>query len=247
MATDLSKEQLLGELGLSKNDSKVYLTLLKDGPNTVTVISKKSGVHRANVYGTLERLKVKGLVSEYVEQMKRIFRGAEPSILITLLQEKELKLKALLPQFMLEHQLSQKNSVVEVYESISAIRNIFQHYLDLRENIYAFGIPKIAIDLVGDYFQNVIHKKRAQQKQWMYHLYNSNAVERIKFLNTLPYTEARYLDTEFNSPVATVICGDELSIMSLNADKCILVVIRIKEMAEIYQKYFQVLWAKAQK
>ncbi|RLE45719.1 MAG: TrmB family transcriptional regulator, partial [Candidatus Methanomethylicota archaeon] len=39
-------EQVLREMGLSKNEIKVYLTLLKLGSANVGDITKKSGVHR---------------------------------------------------------------------------------------------------------------------------------------------------------------------------------------------------------
>lgn len=244
MATNLVKEELLAELGLSKNDSLVYLTLLREGHSTPTTISKKSGIFRANVYGSLERLKVKGLVSEINEDKKRFFQASNPNALLTLLKEKELRLKSLLPELILDHQLAQKNEV-EVYNNIAALRNLFHHYLDLGDDIYCYGVPKIAVNLVGEYFQNVIHKKRAQQKQWMYHIYNSDAKERINFLNKLPYTKARSLPPEFDCPVATIICGDEMSINLFQENKCTIIVIRNKEIANVYQKYFQVLWNKA--
>ncbi len=244
MATNLIKEELLAELGLSKNDSLVYLTLLREGKNNPTVISKKSGIFRANVYGSLERLKVKGLVSEINEDKKRFFQASNPNALLTLLKEKELRLKSILPELVLDHQLAQKNEV-EVYNNIAALRNLFHHYLELGDDIYSYGVPKIAVNLVGEYFQNVIHKKRAQQKQWMYHIYNSDAKERVNYLNSLPYTKTRSLPPEFDCPVATVICGDEINIAHYKKDKCMIIVIKNKDIANAYKKYFQVLWNKA--
>ncbi len=240
-----SKEEMLEELGLTKNDSKVYLTLLREGTSTITTIAKKSGLYRPNVYGAIDRLKSRGLVSEYIENTSRKFKAADPSALAAVLQEKELKLKSILPQFHLDYQLSDKNNLVEVYEGVAAIRSLFQHYVELGESIYDFGVPQIAVSLLGEYYQNVIHQKRVQKKQWMYHIYNSDAKERIKFLNKLPYTEAKYLHPEFNFPVATRICGKEISITHY-AKNPMTIVIRSAEMAEAYRKYFAILWEKAQ-
>ena len=245
MDQDIPKEQLLSELGLSKNDSKIYLTLLKHGPSTVTIIPKQSGIHRANVYSALERLRNKGLASDVIQKDKKLFGPADPSLLINLLQEKEMKLRAMLPQFSLDYSISQKENTVEVYNGAAAFRNLFLHYLEVGKNIYAFGIPEGSVSVVGEYFQNTIHKRRAKNKQWMYHIYNSAATDRMKFLNTLPYTNARHLPKEYDIPVITLVCGDEVAIVSVKEHKPTIVIIHNKDMAEAYQKYFMILWEKA--
>ena len=56
-------EHILKELGLTHLEIKLYKFLLLDGPNHAGLISRKTGVHRRNVYDALERLIQKGLVS----------------------------------------------------------------------------------------------------------------------------------------------------------------------------------------
>lgn len=234
----------LEDCGLSKNDAKVYLTLLHEGASSATVISKKSGLFRSNVYMALERLKEEGLVSEMFAEKKRLFQASDPSVLQTIIDEKRVRLQNIIPQLKIDHKLANKQ-MVEVLKGASALRNIFKHYVDLKKDIFAFGIPKHTVDVIGRIFQtDFIHKNRAENKQWMYHIYNSDALDRIKFLNTLPYTKACHLDPEFDCPVMTIVCGDEMSITSLDGDVTI-VVIRNKELALVYKKYFDVLWEKA--
>ncbi len=242
-----SKEGILQELGLSKNDARVYTTLLQESANTISAIAKRSGIHRANVYDAMSRLKSKGLLAESTKNGKKAFKAANPASLINLLHEKELKLNEVLPQFKLDYHMSENSNMVEVYEGAAAIRNVFQHCVEIKEDIYAFGLPKNIIHLIGEHFQNAIHKKRAKQKQWMYHIYNSDATKRMKFLNTLPYTKARALSPAFDCPVTTVVCGDQVCVMSIDSDKPTIIIIRNKEMAKAYQKYFQILWEKTRK
>lgn len=56
-------EKALGDVGLSKNEVKVYVALSKIGQATANKIVGNSKVHRTNVYDTLDRLVEKGLVS----------------------------------------------------------------------------------------------------------------------------------------------------------------------------------------
>ena len=47
-------EDILEEIGLSPNEAKIYTTLLGLGLSTVTSISNKCKLHRANVYDSLK-------------------------------------------------------------------------------------------------------------------------------------------------------------------------------------------------
>lgn len=54
--------ETLQQLGLAKNEARIYQTLLQRGEMAVGEIANKSGVHRRNVYDSLNRLVEKGLV-----------------------------------------------------------------------------------------------------------------------------------------------------------------------------------------
>ena len=56
-------EKQLEELGLTKNETKVYLVLLELGLTTTSAIIKRAGINTSKVYESLERLLKKGLVS----------------------------------------------------------------------------------------------------------------------------------------------------------------------------------------
>ena len=209
-----------------------------------TEISKNSKLHRANVYDSIEKLKKKGLVNYIKKNNKTHYQASDPNSFLNLLKEKELAFKGILPQLKLNYKLSSQKSSVEIYEGVAAIRNLMKHYLEKKEDIYDYGVPKIAVQLIGKFSQDYIHKQRAKQKQWMYHIYNSDAKERIKYLNTIPYTKAKYLPQEYDSPVTTRICGNEVSITHYSENP-ITIIIRNKQMAKSYKNYFKILWKKA--
>ena len=55
---------MLSELGLTQNEIKIYLALLDIGESLAGTIAENSGIHRRNVYDSLERLIKKGFVSK---------------------------------------------------------------------------------------------------------------------------------------------------------------------------------------
>jgi len=246
--------QILEDLGLTKNESKVYVSLLKLGSGTVTQIAQDSGIHRVNVYDSLKKLKERHLivVSENKKE-KTIFNPSPPNFLMSIWKEKEIQLQKIIPQLEIEHQLSKQNVSAQVYYGHDFIRNMFIRFLEKKEPIYDLGIPKFVLEQMsshgmdGKFFQEQIHKRRAGQKQWMYHIYNSDATERIKFLNGLPYTKARCLPKEYDQTVTTIICGDELDyqIFSTTGEKPMIISIRSKEVVDAFKKYFFLIWEKA--
>jgi len=126
-----------------------------------------------------------------------------------------------------------------------AIRMLFNHLLEYNDSIPIYGIPKEAPEMVASWILH-FHKKRVGLKISMPHIYNEDAKERRDFLNKMEYTEARYLPKEYNSPVSTIICGDEVLLVHWFGGPLTVQIIN-KKIADSYKKYFDIIWALATK
>lgn len=240
------KEETLIELGLSKNESKVYLSLLELGLTNVGKIADVSKIHRTNIYDSLDKLTRKGLASVILKNGFRLYEASDPEALSTILEEKQRKLSAILPELLLSKQLAKGKSEVQIYEGLTAVKQLLDSMLQKRKAINVFGAPKIAPELFGSFIQQ-FHKKRALLKVQMNHIYNTDAVERGKYLNTIPFTHCKFLPEKVNSPVATNICGDEVFMILFNKEPKNNMCIRIKNplIAQSYQNYFDFMWETA--
>ena len=242
---NLDKEKALEKVGLSQNESKIYIALLDLGLSTATKIAEKSKVHRTNVYDCLEKLKEKGLVSFITKNDKKYFQASDPKTLVNVLREKEDTLNEVLPQLILSQQFSKSDQFAQIFEGVKAVQNILDHFLDLNEPRFAYGAPKVASEVLGPFIQHY-HKRRLEKNLSMKMIYNSDAKDRISYLNSLPLTESRYLLPEYDSPAETSICGDEVVIVIWsNKPSCIQ--IKSSAVAKAYKKYFDILWCHAQK
>lgn len=94
--------QALSDIGLTSSESKIYLSLVTSGPRPATDISKTTGIHRANVYSTLNRLSRRGLVTTSKLDKHVLFSANSPNVLLTLLKEKEESIKSVIPQLVLQ-------------------------------------------------------------------------------------------------------------------------------------------------
>jgi len=236
---------ILIDIGLSSNEVKIYVALLELGGANVTQISIKSKVHRTNVYDSLQKLAEKGIVSQVMQENIKFFEATDPKNFITLLREKEMRLSSVLPQLsLLKNSVEERGDVV-MYKGIKAFRNFLGSLLDFKETILMIGIPKNAVEIIGPWI-NLFHKERIRKKIEIKHLYNENAKERIRYLNSLDYTKARYLPKAFDSPSTTNICGDTIS-MVIWGKEIKIIIIRNRGIADAYKRYFDVLWRRAKR
>ncbi len=84
----------LTELGLTKNETKVFRALVRLGKASSSLVSKESGVSYSVIYNVLASLENKGLVKVIPEKGKK-FVPADPSVLKELIKKKRKSLDLL--------------------------------------------------------------------------------------------------------------------------------------------------------
>src|SRR3972149_7627374 len=99
--------QTLQELGLTKNEDTIYTKLLRLGPSTAGEITEGTGIHRRNVYDSLERLIQKGLVGFFSKKGRKYFQASDPRRFLDIIKEeneiqasKENLVNQILPQLL---------------------------------------------------------------------------------------------------------------------------------------------------
>ncbi|MDD4878068.1 MAG: helix-turn-helix domain-containing protein [Candidatus Nanoarchaeia archaeon] len=234
------EEHILMDLGMTLNEAKVYIALLEIGSSSVVGISKKCKIHRPNIYDSLQKLMEKGIVSVISTDDTKIYQASNPAFLELFWKEKELKLKSILPCLNSRFDMAKRRSFANIFEGINAIPKILYGLLKHNDEILVYGVPKVAPEMAKYFIMN-FHKIRIKQKVVMKHIYNFNAKERIKYLNSLPYTQAKYAPIEVESLVATHICGDEVALI-IWAENPKVIQIVDKDVADSYRTYFNLLW-----
>ncbi|MDO8555848.1 MAG: helix-turn-helix domain-containing protein [Nanoarchaeota archaeon] len=237
-------EALLEELGLSKNEAKVYLTLLETGLTTAGTIAKQAKIHRTNVYDALQRLTEKGIASYTIKDNEHYYEAADPHFLSNLLEEKQQRFHQILPELLLKKQLNKKTGSAQIYEGIKPLTSILNNHLTKEKTIYVLGAPKEAPSMMSTFLTH-FHKARIKKKILMKHIYNTDCKERAIYLKKMPYTEVRLLPEAYNSLVSTLICNDEVTLTLWSTQQPISIHIKSTEIAEAYKNYFELLYKTA--
>ncbi|QQG39052.1 MAG: hypothetical protein HYS32_01160 [Candidatus Woesearchaeota archaeon] len=238
-------EKELEYLGLTKNEVKVYLTLLKSGPSTAVDISKKGKMHRTNTYDSLTSLSDKGLVTYVLKGKVKYFQASDPRKIKVLLDEKEEAYKQILPELNSIKKIEATHEKVHIYEGVLGIKAVTDDILSEGKEVYTFGVPRDVSEKMKS-FVGIYHKRRIKAKMRQYHIYNQDARERIKFLNSLPYTKAAYLPKDYDSPVTTTVYAGKVAFF-IWSEPPFGILIESKRMAKSYKNYFDILWKFAKK
>ncbi|MFH1439484.1 MAG: helix-turn-helix domain-containing protein [Candidatus Woesearchaeota archaeon] len=236
-------EPILEDLGFSKNEAKAYLALLELGSATAGQVAEKSKVHRTNIYDALERMLERGVVSYTMVSNVKYFQATPPQNLFRLLKEKEERLTTVLPELLLKLQMSENKSEAHIFQGTKAFMDILHNFLNYNDPILCYGVPKEAPVMLKTQIPH-FHKKRLPLKIPMKHIYNHDASERISFLKSMKYTDAKCLPQKFDSNVSTNICGDEV-VISVWTKVPLIIQIKNKTLAESYKNYFNILWEAA--
>ncbi|NQU98660.1 hypothetical protein HQ533_04285 [Candidatus Woesearchaeota archaeon] len=235
-------EEDLRAIGLSKNEAKIYLALAELGSCSIGNIAKKIKIHRTNVYDAIEGLVKKGLASHIIKEKVKYFQITGPDNLLNMVKEKEAKVQAILPRLDLLNDMSIKNEA-QILEGLQAAKRVMDNFLSYKDTILVMGVSSNVADLMG-YFLTHYHTRRIKEKIMMKHIYNTDAHKRIKDLKNMKYTEVRILPSEYDSPVATNIVGDEVTLIHW-AKSPVIIRIKNKKIADSYKKYFDMLWNNA--
>lgn len=237
--------EILESIGLHKNEIAIYLDLIKNEGSSAHEISSRTKIHRSNVYDILEKLLKKGIVTQGIKDNKKIFYPIEPRNLLNYIKQKEYDLKKIIPEIeKIHHHISEPRKV-SMSEGIKSFRIILNNLLEKKQTIYVYGIPKGVKDIIGG-FLTEFHKNRMKEKILMKHIYNKEAQSRIKHLNKMEYTEAKYLPSDYDTTITTLVCGDVV-LLNFWEEPIFTITVTNQTIADSYKKYFDILWKHAKK
>jgi len=240
----MTLENTLSEAGLTKNEAKVYLALIKLGSANAAEITKHSHVHRVNVYDVLERLREKGLISTIMQAQKRIYEAANPKQLIQLLKQKEEAIALALPQLEQEFKSKKEKQQVHHFFGTEGVMRAYHMMMEQNETIYGIG----GSGLNRKYLQHrheMFNKERIKKKIGVKAIYYEFTRENKSLNSNEPYREFRYIPNKFKTIGMVDICGD-LTVNLLPIEGNIMaIVIENRIMADTYRKFFDFMWQYA--
>ncbi|MCK4650274.1 TrmB family transcriptional regulator [Candidatus Pacearchaeota archaeon] len=235
------KYELLEKIGLSPNESKCYVSLLKLGSASANEISRASGIHRVSVYDALRGLREKGLISQITKSNKLLFEAGNPEKINEIIKAKEDELsksKEIVPKLLNYFNSSNEKQEIHSFKGLAGIKTVLNEMLKSKTEILDFG-AEYKIKEFLPYGYSKWEKERRSKKIQM------RIIANIKFKPIkIPQTKIKYVPSEFNSSVSTYIFDNKVA-MVMWVDDPLGIIIESKDIYESYKNYFEYLWKTA--
>jgi len=238
-------EEYLREIGLSKNETKIYLALLELGPSTIGEISSKTKIHRRNVYDSVDQLKEKGFVSWTIKNNRKYFEAANPQRIADILNERKEKLLSILPQLINKRKNTKDSQNVRVYTGLEGRKLIFEDKLRYKSEQLVLGAHEPS-ERSNRYMVPLFHKKRIRKKIPLKMLFPENQIEAARRFRKLKYVKVRIIPNKFNSPIAINIYANKVAfLLDSGKESPLSILIEDKNLSNNFKNYFFTLWKTA--
>jgi len=248
----MEAEIMLEQLGLSKNEAKTYLTLLRLGSVPAGKLIKELGMHRAAVYNLLDLLIDKGLVHYVIQANRKYFEAQEPERLIELIEtkrnklnEQERELKNVIPELKAKRALSTEEQEGTVYKGKKGLKSIYEDILKYKNSeMKVMGATGRFKEIFHAYFIHW-HNRRVKKKINLKIIY-SESVKKEKREKELKLAEIRYLPDTNITPSTTIIYRDKVATI-LWSEIPMVFLMRSENVAESHKHFFNILWKEGKK
>ena len=238
---------LLRGIGLTENEIKVYLSLLKQGRMKTAQILHLTDISSGKVYETLDKLHKRGLVTlSRIDGVKQ-FQATNPKSLLSYvkeqqkeLEEKEREIKSFLPSLLALHPKEEVS--VNYLVGKRSIEPLIREELKKANTIYAMGIRGTKNSKYNNFWLHLLTELVDKKGKKALHLFSENTSEYYKKFQSFTYIEAKYVDSI--SPAAIDIIGNQVFIFSYG-EEMTCVHIKSEQIAKSFSSFFLSLWNQA--
>ena len=237
---------ILEDIGLTKSEIEIYISLLKLGSSKSGRITKEAGLHRSRVYESLNRLLEKGLVSYVIKNGIKYFEPTQPERLISyvddqknILNEKEKKVKELIVNIKREIGITRPEAEASILVGIEGYKTMRNDVLKTGKDLYLIG-GKGKENRILQYFFPNFNKMRIKNKiKW--HILFENELKN-KPITKLPLMECKFLPKGFTTPAVINVYGDRVVNVLWKGDYPLCFMVKNKDIADSYKRWFDIIW-----
>ena len=241
-------EPLFEQLGFTKNESAVYLALLKLGKSKSGAIVHEAKVSGGKIYETLAKLIDKGIVKTVIENGVKQFIANDPETLLVHLAEKEkflneqkTELIKVLPSLQSLKRFEADTEMVSMIKGMRGVTALVYRSLEAAKRIRIMGVRSSKNETFNRFWMHW-HERRVQIKKNARVIFSDKNTAYWNFFKKLKYTEIKELFPL--SPSAIMIIDSEVFIFSYERElTCIHIV--ANSIATSFSNFFDDLWKMA--
>ena len=236
--------KILENMGLTKNEIKVYLALLELGTTTTGPLAKKSELHTSRVYESLNKLIEKGLASFVIKANRKHYSAANPDVILDILEKEKRDIISILPELKAMHKQRPGEEKVTMFEGYKGVKSVYDNIvrtLNKGDEILVFGARGADESFMSNTFFIEYTKRRVEKGIKMKMIFNDDARQTGKYYSKLKNTEVRYMPKNMKTPAAVDIYSNNVGTLILKP-KPIVFLTTSKEVSDSYRAFFKLFW-----
>jgi len=230
-------EKILQDIGLSKNESKAYLALLKFGKMRLKEITDVTRLHRQNALDSLDRLHGRGLISVVLEGKRKTYSAVNPDRLRVIIEEKGKRLEQMLPT-LLSLVESKDKPRIDIFNGPEGLKTILNDEISTGQTMHVIQSSHTVEALAGSYL-SISRERRSRAGIAMKIIYSKDDRQSAEQARSYPNTELKYSDEDFGSTTIDVY-GDRTVLIFGQAPTIIRITDR--EVARRFLGFFEMNW-----
>lgn len=234
--------EILEEIGLTKGEIKVYLSLLKEGPSTAGRILESARVQNSVFHFCINRLIHKGLVSYTRKNKSRVYAAASPDAIVQYLKNKENKVKEIVPDLCQLALLSKPKQSVELFEGIKGVMTMLSVMIEgakKGEKFYFFA-PELENSKEVQKFYEQFYDIRRKEKGLI--TKGIAPISLKKFFEKRKNIQMKYIHGPV--PSNSSICNGKMALISWS-EKPIGILIIEKQLVQKHLEFFENFWQRS--
>lgn len=243
--------KILSEWGLSENEIKLYLELLRLGETSTGPLIRKTGIASSRVYTSLNSLISRGLVSFITKNNTKYYQAENPDTLLKNIDEKKKRLETMLPELKSMMKKEKKETFSTIFEGFNGFKTAFQNQIDectTKDEIFVIGFSpqNYAFKSLRTFLKNIDLKRHKRKIKLKIILPKESKNTIGKDREKEPYTNVKYMSGGFFSPTAMNIYKDYV-LLTIWEEKPTVFLIKNEKITTSFKQYFNSLWNIAKK
>jgi len=237
-----SYTEALKEYGLSENEVRVYIALLKTGEATAQKIAKNAKLPRTTTYHILEGLIQKGLIGFIIKENIKYFRATNPRKLVEILEDKKRLIQEVMPELSELTETIKEKPKVTVFEGSKGIKTILEEVLEEKDILYHYG-DILSLQNTLPYIFPQYMKKRIERKIRIRIVCKKEEPHKELLRSSRKeYREFVFVPNNYLFKSSVFIYSGKVAILSLQKEPYYGIIIEDEDFYETQRNIFELMW-----
>lgn len=239
-------QKVIEKLGYSPAEVAVYLASLRMGESTIADIARNVRLPRTSVQAIVEKLHERGLLNYHLQHRRRSWTAENPDKLMIALRESEAALSSVLPDLKaMRHPIGSKPGI-KLYHGVKEIWTIYRDLFETKHPILCLMPWDAWLEVFGEEeLHGIISERRRRFLRIRVLTTRSKKAEELKRNDARELRSTRFLSPDAKLSSATFIFGTKVTLVSLQKEFPIAIIIEDGAVAATMTMLFESLWSQS--